>query len=247
MEPQTEPHPTVSRDEWLAARKALLAEEKALTRARDELSRKRRALPWVKVDKIYTFDTPDGSRTLAELFDGRSQLIVYHFMMGPQWQEGCIGCSLLSDTVDGVLPHLEHHGVSYMAVSRAPLDRIEAFRKRMGWRFRWVSSSGSEFNFDYHVSFAPETLALGKGFYNFEEQEIDCDELPGHSVFYQDERGTVFHTYSAYARGGEPFLPVYAHLDITPLGRNEKRNLGEWVRLHDRYEDAQPRCAACRS
>jgi predicted dithiol-disulfide oxidoreductase (DUF899 family) len=244
---QMEPHSTVSREEWLVARRALLAEEKAFTRARDELNRKRLALPWVKLDKTYTFDTPQGRKTLAELFDGRSQLIVYHFMLGPQWKEGCPGCSFLSDSVDGVLPHLEHHDVSYMAVSRAPLEKIEAFRKRMGWRFRWVSSHESDFNFDYHVSFTPEQIASGKGFYNFEEQEISGDEAPGHSVFYKDEAGDIFHTYSSYARGGEPFIGTYTHLDIAPKGRNEVRNLGEWVKHHDRYEDAPRGCPACGS
>jgi predicted dithiol-disulfide oxidoreductase (DUF899 family) len=240
-----EPHNIVSREAWLAARRELLAEEKALTRAREELNRRRRALPWVKVDKTYMFDTPEGKKTLAELFDGRSQLIVYHFMMGPDWQEGCIGCSILSDSVDGVLPHLAQRDVAYVAVSRAPLTRIAAFKARMGWRFRWVSSLDSDFNYDYQASFTPEQVANGTGFYNFTEQQSVGDEMPGHSVFYKDEAGEVFHTYSLYARGGEPFIGTYTHLDITPKGRNEVRNLGEWVKLHDRYETAPDGCPAC--
>ncbi|HEY1995500.1 thioredoxin family protein [Paraburkholderia sp.] len=240
-----EPHSTVSREEWLVARRALLAEEKAFTRARDELNRKRLALPWVKVDKTYTFDTPGGRKTLAELFDGRSQLIVYHFMMGPDWQEGCPGCSFISDGVDGMLTHLEHHDVSYVTVSRAPLAKIEAFKKRMGWGFDWVSSFGSEFNYDYHVSFTPEQMASGRGFHNFADEPLYCEEMHGHSVFYKDDAGTIFHTYSVYARGDESFLIAYAALDIAPKGRNEVNNMNDWMKHHDRYEDAPSGCPAC--
>jgi predicted dithiol-disulfide oxidoreductase (DUF899 family) len=240
-----EPHSIVSQEEWLVARRALLAEEKALTRARDELNRKRRALPWIKVDKSYTFDTPHGKQTLADLFDGRSQLIVYHFMLGPDWEEGCIGCSFVSDSVDGLLPHLAQRDVTYVAISRAPLAKIAAFKERMGWRFGWVSSFGSDFNYDYHVSFTPEQVARGTAFYNFDEEASIGDEMPGHSVFYRNEAGEIFHTYSLYARGGEPFIGTYTHLDITPKGRNEVKNLGEWVKLHDRYETAPRGCPAC--
>jgi predicted dithiol-disulfide oxidoreductase (DUF899 family) len=174
-----EPHRIVSKDEWLAARKALLAEEKAFTHARDALAGKRQALPWERVDKTYTFDTANGPRTLADLFDGRSQLIVYHFMLGPDWEEGCVGCSFLSDHVDGTLPHLLHHDVSYVAVSRAPLAKIDAFKKRMGWRFPWVSSHDGDFNFDFHVSFTEADKARGKVDYNYQEQAYVSDELPG--------------------------------------------------------------------
>jgi predicted dithiol-disulfide oxidoreductase (DUF899 family) len=227
----------VSRAEWLAERKELLAEEKKLTRMRDALAQKRLELPWVKVDKEYSFDTPQGKKTLADLFQDRSQLIVYHFMFGPGWGEGCVGCSFYSDHVDGALQHLEQHDVSYVAVSRAPLAEIEPFKKRMGWKFNWVSSFGSDFNYDYHVSFSKEDTAKGKLYYNFSMQDVSSEELPGTSVFYKDENGDIFHTYSQYARGGEGAIGTYQFLDIAPKGRNEtgRGNLGDWVRHHDRY------------
>lgn len=237
-------HKIVSQDEWMAARKALMADEKAFTRMRDALAAKRQALPWVKVEKSYTFDTPHGPRTLAELFGPRSQLVVYHFMLGPDWEEGCVGCSFLCDHIDGMLPHLEHHDVSFVAVSRAPLAKIEAFRKRMGWRFAWVSSNGGDFNFDYHVSFSEADKARGKVLYNFEEQDYASDELPGVSAFYRDEQGNVYHTYSAYARGGEMLLGTYAMLELTARGRNEEHDMRDWLRHHDRYESA-PQAACC--
>jgi len=234
MEPR---HKVVSRDEWLAARKALLANEKALTRARDALSEERRRLPWVRVEKEYVFDGPDGRETLADLFAGRSQLIVKHFMLGPDWEEGCVGCSFQSDHIDGVLPHLEHHDVTLLAVSRAPFDKIDAFKKRMGWRFKWVSSFASDFNYDYNVSFTPGQIASGEMYYNFEKCRIDSDELSGISVFHKDSGGDIFHTYSQYARGGEMMIGTYSWLDITPKGREEnvRGNLTDWVRHHDRY------------
>jgi predicted dithiol-disulfide oxidoreductase (DUF899 family) len=245
MEPQ---HRIGSEEEWLAASRALLADEKAHMRAGDELARRRRELPWVMVGKPYTFDTPEGRKTLAELFDGRSQLIVYHFMLGPDWEEGCVGCSFLSDHMSGMLTHLVHHDVSYVTVSHAPLAKIDAFKRRMGWTFPWVSSSGSDFNFDYHVSFTPEQLASRKAFYNFAEQDVGIDEQHGHSVFYKDQRGDVYHTYSCYARGDERFVSTYALLDITPKGRNEASNLTDWVKHHDRYGDeAHGACAVCGS
>lgn len=234
-------HPlVVSREEWLVARRELLAKEKELTRQLDAVRAQRQKLPWVKIGKEYAFDTPGGRKTLAELFDGRRQLIVRHFMFGPGWKEGCMGCSFASDHVDGALPHLENHGVTYLAVSRAPLEQIEAFRRRMGWRFPWVSSYGSDFNYDFHVSFTPEELASGDMFYNFERRELAfrSEELSGLSVFYRDEAGGVYHTYSCYARGDEGGLATYFYLDLTPLGRNEtgpKHNLTDWVRHHDRY------------
>jgi predicted dithiol-disulfide oxidoreductase (DUF899 family) len=237
-------NPIVSRDEWLAARKALLAKEKEFTRLRDSLNAARRALPWVKVDKPYMFDTPDGRQSLGELFAGRSQLVTKHFMFGPDWTDGCVGCSFEMDHVDGALVHLEHHDVSYVVVSRAPLEKLEAFKRRMGWRFRWVSSFGSDFNYDFHVSFSPEQVASGKAYYNYELRDVGIDELSGRSVFYRDEAGDIFHTYSSYARGGELFLGSYAVLDITPKGRDEtvNGNLTDWVRHHDRYDDAGGDC-----
>lgn len=227
----------VSRDEWLVARKRLLAKEKAFTRMRDELNAERRALPWVKVEKPYVFDTPEGQQTLAELFGGRSQLVVKHFMFGPDWTEGCVGCSFEIDHIGGALLHLEHHDVSYVAVGRAPLEKLEAFRRRMGWGVRFVSSYGSDFNYDFHVSFRPDELAKGEACYNYEVRPIGIDEMSGRSVFYKDEAGDVFHTYSSFARGGELGLVSYAVLDITPKGRNEtiNGNLTDWVRHHDRY------------
>lgn len=232
-------HEIVSQAEWIEARRALLAEEKAWTRERDRLSAKRRALPWVRVDKDYVFEGPDGPLSLAELFDGRSQLIVYHFMFGPDWDEGCPGCSLLADQVDGARIHFEHNDVSWVAVSRGPIDRLEAYRRRMGWTFRWVSSGVNDFNLDYHVSFPKGAREWGV-FYNFEDQaDPEIDELPGASVFRLDADGTIYHTYSTYGRGGEMFLPVYGWLDIVPKGRNERRDgdLNDWVRRHDRYPD----------
>jgi len=228
----------VTRAEWLAARKELLAEEKALTRARDAASAKRRELPWVKVEKEYVFDTPNGKKTLAELFDGRSQLIVYHFMWRRELGEGCVGCSFLADHVDGPNQHLAQHDVTFVAVSRAPLPLLEAFKKRMGWRFNWVSSHESDFNFDYHVSFTPEELATGKVFYNYGMTDASIEELAGMSVFYKDADGSIFHTYSCYGRGNEEVLGAYMYLDITPKGRNETGpnfTMGDWVRHHDKY------------
>lgn len=230
-------HKVVSEAEWVQARRALLAEEKAWTQERDRLARKRRALPWVKVEKDYVFEGVDGPVTLGELFDRRSQLIVYHFMFGPEWDEGCPGCSLLADQVDAARQHFEHNDVSFVAVSRAPLRKLQAYRKRMGWKFQWVSSAGNDFNFDYHVSFPDGTRGQGV-FYNFDKRsDPGMDELSGVSVFHTDQ-GAIYHTYSTYGRGGEMFLPVYGWLDVVPKGRNEtkKGNLTDWARRHDRYE-----------
>ncbi len=212
-------HPrVVSRAEWLVARKAHLVREKELTRAHDELSKQRRELPWVKVEKPYLFDGPRGKESLADLFDGRSQLIVNHFMFGPGWKEGCVGCSFGADHVDGMLAHLENHDVSYVAVSRAPLAEIQAFQKRMGWHFKWVSSFENDFNYDYNVSFRPEDLADGKINYNYELRDFEIEELAGLSVFYKDGAGELFHTYSCFARGSEKGAGTYMHLDLTPKG-----------------------------
>jgi predicted dithiol-disulfide oxidoreductase (DUF899 family) len=229
----------VSREEWIAARKQLLTREKELTKLQDEVNRQRGAMPWVTVEKEYVFDTPDGKKTLAELFDGRSQLIVYHFMFGPGWKAGCVGCSFFADHVDGANMHLTHHDVNFVAISRAPLLEIDAYKKRMGWRFNWVSSSGSDFNYDYHVSFTKDEFAKGKVYYNYEMTEATTEELHGTSVFFKDETGTIFHTYSSYARGDERGLGTYMFLDLTPNGRNEtgpNYNLTDWVRRHDEYQ-----------
>ncbi len=230
-----EPHRIVSREKWTAARKKLLAKEKELTRARDKLSAERRKLPWVKVEKDYVFDTTEGKKTLADLFDGRSQLIVQHFMFGPDWDEGCPGCSFEADHVDAAYMHLRHHDVTYVAVARAPLAKLEAYRKRMGWRFKLVSSAGSDFNYDYHVSFTGDELAQGKVYYNFELTDSEMEDLPGGSVFCKDAAGDIFHTYSSYGRGGEEVLGAYMLLDVTPKGRNESGPM-DWVRRHDEYE-----------
>lgn len=227
----------VSREEWLEASRRLLALEKEETKLRDKVRAERLAMPWVKVDKDYVFDTPKGKKSLADLFDGRSQLLVYHFMLGPDWDAGCPGCSFLSDHVDGALVHLNNHDVTYVAVARAPLDKIEAYRKRMGWKFPWVSSFGSDFNFDYHVSFSKEDLAKEKVYYNFREVPPSeaHDELPGLSAFYRNEAGEVFHTYSSYARGGEELIGTLMILDRAPLGRNEDSTMN-FVKRHDEYE-----------
>jgi predicted dithiol-disulfide oxidoreductase (DUF899 family) len=228
----------VSRAEWISARKELLVKEKQLTRQRDEIDRQRRELAWVKVEKNYVFEGPDGQRTLGDLFEGRSQLIVSHFMFGPDWIEGCVGCSFRSDHVAGALVHLEHHDVSLVTISRAPFAEIEAFRMRMGWPFRWLSSYGSDFNYDYHVSFTEEEAATGKVYYNYEIRDFVSEELSGLSVFYKDEADDIFHTYSTYGRGDEMVDTTYMYLDLTPKGRNEtgpRHNLGDWVRHHDRY------------
>jgi predicted dithiol-disulfide oxidoreductase (DUF899 family) len=230
-------HKIVSRDEWIAARRALLDKEKALLKAKDAVRRETRELPWVKLDKAYQFDGPNGRETLSDLFAGRSQLIVKHFMLAPGWKEGCLGCSFGADQVDGSVVHLVNHDVMFVAISRAPYPEIAAYHKRMGWKFRWVSSHGSDFNYDYNVSFTEADKARGKVFYNFEETDYAIDELPGYSVFYKDEAGDIFHTYSTFARGTELVGGVYGFLDVTPKGRNEPPggNLTSWVHRHDEY------------
>ncbi|HKD99818.1 MAG TPA: thioredoxin family protein [Planctomycetota bacterium] len=235
-------HAVVARAEWLRARTALLAREKELTRLRDELGRERRRLPWVRVEKRYVFDGPGGKETLSDLFDGRGQLAVYHFMFGPEWTEGCPSCSLVSDHIDGAVVHLAQRDVTFVAISRAPLAKIEAFRKRMGWRFKWVSSGGSDFNADYHVSFGKEEMAAGRMEYNYSTTAFPSDEAPGMSIFAKDAAGDVFHTYSAYARGLDHLLVAYGVLDLVPKGRDEDALdfPMAWVRHHDRYP-ARPR------
>ncbi|WP_339897892.1 thioredoxin family protein [uncultured Gilvimarinus sp.] len=245
---QIESRTVVSREEWSQARKAHLKNEKALTRLRDLVARERRELPWVEVEKEYVFETQEGQRTLAELFGTNSQLIVHHFMFGPDWSAGCPSCSLEADHAEGAIVHLANHDVSYVRVSRAPLEKLQAYRRRMGWKARWVSSQGSDFNFDFQVSFARENLEAGQLYYNYqaiEDPKYFSEELPGLSVFYKDESGTVFHTYSSYARGNEEVIGAFVYLDITPKGRNEKQIM-DWVRRHDEY-DASPAGTTCHS
>lgn len=232
-------HPVVDREEWLKARKALLLKEKEETHLRDTVRAARQALPWVRVEKDYHFDTPGGRKSLAGLFDGRSQLMVYHFMLAPGWKAGCPGCSFLSDHVDGALPHLNNHDVTWTAVSRAPLGEIQAYKARMGWKFPWASSFGEDFNYDYHVSFTQEQLAQGSVDYNFRQtpSERANDELHGLSAFFQNKKGEVFHTYSSYARGAEDTMSTLMILDRAPLGRNETGTLS-FVRRHDEYQNA---------
>ncbi|NMN73703.1 thioredoxin family protein [Rhizobium sp. 57MFTsu3.2] len=236
----------VSREEWLEARRALLLKEKEATHLRDKVNAERMALPWVKVDRNYIFDTPQGKKGFADLFDGRSQLLIYHFMLGPDWEAGCPGCSFLSDHVDGTLPHLNNHDVTWVAVSRAPLAKIEAYKKRMGWKFPWVSSFDNSFNFDYHVSFSPEDLAKDKVFYNFEaiDPANANHELPGLSAFYKNNAGEVFHTYSSYARGLEEAVGTLMILDRAPKGRNEDATM-DFVKRHDEYEPAKSTPSCC--
>ncbi|MFI5279599.1 MAG: DUF899 domain-containing protein [Gemmatimonadales bacterium] len=230
-------HKVVSRKQWLAARKRLLAKEKAFTKQRDALNRQRRALPWVKVDKDYTFDGPGGPVTLAELFDGRSQLIVYHFMFTPTWDDGCKHCSFWADNFNPVIVHINHRGAAFAAISRAPLAKLERFKARMGWSFRWVSSHGNDFNADYHVSFTPEEVESGEPLYNVGTMAPGMADREGVSVFYRDARGRVFHTYSTFARGIDLLNTAYNYIDLLPKGRDEADGPQRWVRYHDRYED----------
>ncbi len=248
LEPSTSPnlanHPVVSREQWLAARKKLLEQEKEHTHARDRLSAERRKLPWVKIDKNYVFEGPDGPATLADLFDGRSQLIVYHFMFGPGWKEGCTGCSFISDHVDAARQHFEQRDVSFAAVARAPLAEFAPYKKRMGWQFPWVSSAKNDFNFDFNVSYTAEQVASGKVTYNYATIEPWGEEAHGVSVFYKNEAGEIFHTYSTYARGAETALGTFMFMDLTPLGRNEESTMN-WLRRHDEYEAAPSSCCGC--
>ncbi len=233
-----ESHRVVSHDDWIEARRQFLAKEKEFTRLRDRLSRERRDLPWERVDQDYVFDGPSGKETLSDLFAGRSQLIVYHFMFGPDWEAGCPSCSLFADSFNGVIAHLNQRDVSFVAVSRAPVDRLEAYRKRMGWSFKWVSSAGNEFNRDYHVSYTPEQVARGAVYYNYSTVKPFGSEMPGASVFYKDPDGSVFHTYSTYGRGLDMLMLNYHYLDLVPKGRDEdglKPHAQAWVRRHDEY------------
>jgi predicted dithiol-disulfide oxidoreductase (DUF899 family) len=246
-----EDHQVVSSGEWVAARKQLLRKEKEFTRQRDELSELRRELPWVKVDKHYVFQGPSGKETLGDLFGSKSQLIVYHFMLGPGWEEGCPSCSFLADHFEGSLLHLANRDVSFVAVSRAPLPEIEAFKKRMGWDFKWVSSFGNDFNRDYNVSFTKDEIAQHKAIYNYQTLNALREETPGASVFYKENAGSIFHTYSTYERGLDILVGAYNYLDLVPKGRDEEglNFTMSWVRHHDRYpeEKAATREAAASS
>ncbi len=230
-------HRVVFREEWLAARKEHMAKEKELTRLRDQLSRERRELPWVKVEKEYVFDTLQGKQTLSDLFDGQSQLIVYHLMYGPDWPEGCPSCSFWADNFNGVDVHLRHRDITLVAASRAPLENLEAYKERMGWSFKWVSSGGSDFNRDFHVYFTPEEVKKGETPYNFDTAKFSGEEAPGLSVFYKDPQGNVYHTYSCYSRGLDILNGAYHHMDLVPKGRDEEGLPFPmaWLRRHDQY------------
>lgn len=240
-----QPNKIVSREEWLKARKALLKQEKALTRMNDLVAAERRRLPWVKVEKDYVFDTPEGKKRLADLFGGNSQLVVYHFMWRWDLGQGCVSCSFLADHFDGPNIHLKHHDVTFVAISRGKLDDLTAYKKRLNWKFPLISSYGSDFNYDYGVSFTEEEL---KGRVNYNFEEIDgkdaFNELPGVSVFYRNDKGEVFHTYSCYARGGDILIGAHNFLDLTPKGRNEKHGMS-WIKRNDEYEAGENAASCC--
>ncbi len=231
-------HRVVSRSEWIEAREALLGVEKDLTRLRDRVSERRRALPWVRIDKPYMFEGADGPVSMGDLFGEKSQLIVYHFMFGPDWEEGCPSCSFWIDNLEGALPHLPHRDVHLVAVSKAPIAKLLAYRKRMGWSIDWYSAGDSGFNEDFGVTFSPEVLASGEAVYNYRPQGFSGEQAPGLSVFFRDAGGTVYHTYSCYARGLDSLNGAYQLLDLVPKGRDEDglKWPMEWVRRHDRYE-----------
>ena len=232
-------HKVVSKEEWLVARRQHLAQEKEFTRMRDQLSQDRRALPWVKVEKEYVFDTPNGKKTLAELFGDRRQLIVYHFMFGPDWAEGCPSCSFWADNFDGIGVHLQHRDIQLVAISRARLEQLEAYKKRLGWNFKWLSSYGNDFNHDYQVSFTADEMKQGEVFYNFQQRAFPREEAPGISVFHKNEQSEVFHTYSCYARGLDMLNGAYQYMDLAPKGRDEAglSYTMAWLRRHDQYTD----------
>ena len=242
-----QPHKIVSQQEWIEARKALLAREKEFTRARDRLSEERRALPWVKVDKAYLFESAEGRKTLSDLFKGRPQLVVQHFMFAPAWNEGCKSCSFWADGYERMIPHLAARDTSFVAISRAPLAKLEAFKTRMGWTFDWVSSAPSDFNFDYAVSFTPDQVKSAAKIYNFGTSGFGAEEAPGISVFYRDEAGDIFHTYSCFARGLDMMNAAYHYLDLTPLGRHEEALPFSmaWVQLRDQYQPDATKAECC--
>ena len=242
-------HAVVTRSQWAVERLRLLKREKELTQLRDQIASERRNMPWLRMEKSYIFDTLDGQRTLADLFEGRRQLMVQHFMFAPGWEQGCPSCSFMADHIDGMNVHLAHRDVTLVVVSRAPLAGIERFRQRMGWQFKWVSSHGDDFNYDFNVSFTPEQQAAGEVYYNWGLSPFESEEMPGISVFYKDGAGDIFYTYSTYARGTEAMMGAYNLLDLTPKGRDESglRGTMDWLRHHDRYETvpvARPLSAA---
>jgi predicted dithiol-disulfide oxidoreductase (DUF899 family) len=230
-----ESHKVVSHREWIDARREVLKKEKEFTRLRDQLSQWRRDLPWERVEKSYVFEGPSGKESLSDLFDGRSQLVVYHFMFDPDWDAGCPHCSHWADNFDRVIVHLNQRDVTMIAVSRAPYSKLVVYERRMGWSFKWVSSLGSDFNFDYQASFTPSQLAEKRAFYNFVEQDPGFSEREGVSVFYKDPKGDIFHTYSTYARGIDMLNVDYQYLDLVPKGRDEDGKGPFWVRRHDEY------------
>ena len=232
-------HKIVSKSEWLVARKELLKEEKEFTRLRDELSQKRRALPWVKVEKEYIFDSSKGKESLSDLFDGKSQLVIYHFMYGPNWEDGCPSCSFWADNFNGIDIHLKHRDISFIVVSKAKLEILDAYKKRMDWAFKWVSSFENDFNRDYHVSFTPEEIEKGEMFYNYQMSKFPSEEAPGVSVFYKKEQGEIFHTYSCYARGLDMLNGAYHYIDLVPKGRdeNELPFTMAWLQRRDQYDN----------
>jgi len=242
-----QPHKIVSRQQWIEARRVHLAQEKELTQARERLSEERRALPWVKVDKAYLFDGAEGKKTLADLFNGKSQLVVQHFMFAPEWNEGCKSCSFWADGFERMIPHLAARDTTLAAVSRAPLSKLLPFKTRMGWTFDWVSSADSDFNYDYAVSFTPDDVKSGAKVYNFGTSGFGIEDAPGISVFYRDEAGDIFHTYSCFARGLDMMNAAYHYLDLTPLGRHEEGlpYPMDWVRLRDQYQPAPAGAACC--
>jgi len=244
-----QPHKIVSRQQWIEARRVHLAQEKELTQARERLNEERRALPWVKVDKAYLFDGAEGKKTLADLFNGKSQLVVQHFMFAPEWNEGCKSCSFWADGFERMIPHLAARDTTLAAVSRAPLSKLLPFKTRMGWTFDWVSSADSDFNYDYAVSFTPDDVKSGAKVYNFGTSGFGIEDAPGISVFYRDEAGDIFHTYSCFARGLDMMNVAYHYLDLTPLGRHEEGlpYPMDWVRLRDQYQPAPAGAASCHS
>ena len=229
-------HSVVSEEEWIEARKLLLAKEKEFTRLRDQLSAERRELPWVKIEKDYIFDGPDGKLSLADLFNDNSQLVIYHFMLGPEWEEGCKSCSFWADNFNGIDIHLAHQDISFLVVSRAGYEKIKAYKQRMGWNFKLLSSQNNDFNYDFGVSFTAEEKASNEITYNYLKQAYMIDELAGVSVFIKNEQNEIFHTYSTYSRGLDILNGAYNYIDLTPKGRDESNGIMSWLRLHDQYE-----------
>jgi predicted dithiol-disulfide oxidoreductase (DUF899 family) len=227
----------VSHEQWVTERVAFMAKEKEFTRLRDELTRERRELPWEQITKPYVFDAPGGTEKLADLFEGRSQLVVYHFMFSPSWSEGCKSCSFWADNFDGIDVHLAHRDITFLAISRAPLPKLEAYKRRMGWSFKWVSAGESDFNYDFQVSFDPDAAKNGTAYYNYGTGRQVQEDMPGISVFCKDRKGDIYHTYSAYSRGIDLVNGAYNYIDLTPRGRDEGKGIMAWLRRRDQYQD----------